>query len=130
MRISDWSSDVCSSDLEPQVWVVWRRLLEQRLRAGEQIAVQPARLARPRDFAGPDVQPARLLAVLSQLLEALLYPLPPLQLLPLGQRGDLKVLLRVALEHAGAAAIGHTGAGMTQGLGVVYDELSDLASNG
>ena len=66
------------------IWVVWRRLLEQRIRAGEQVAVQPARLARPRDFAGPDVQPARLLAVLSQLLEALLHPLPPLQLLLLG----------------------------------------------
>src|SRR3546814_3015720 len=106
MRISDWSSDVCSSDLEPQVWVVWRRLLEQRIRAGEQVAVQPARLARPRDFAGPDVQPARLLAVLSQLLEALLHPLPHLPLLLLGQRGDLKVLLRVALEHAGADEVG------------------------
>ena len=49
-------------------------------------------------------------------LEALLHPLPCLQLLLLGHGGDLKVLLRVALEHAGADEVGRAGDGMHQAL--------------
>src|SRR3546814_3986086 len=56
MRISDWSSDVCSSDLEDQLFTT--RKVEQALeafllqRAEDDPAVEPERIGRREDDAG------------------------------------------------------------------------------
>ena len=84
--------------------------------------MQTAGFSRPGYFTGPDVQAVRLLAMQLQPLEALLYPLPVLLALLLGQRADLRMLLRIALEYAGADQVGGAARGMHERFRVVDDE--------
>src|SRR3546814_8235109 len=84
--------------------------------------MQAPRFPRAGDFAGPNVQPIGVLSVQTQLLEALLNPLPILLALLPGQRTYLRVLLRIPLEHAWADQVSGVADGMYKGLCVVDDQ--------
>ena len=57
-----------------------------------------------------------------QSLEALLHPLPILQVLLFGQFAYMRVFLRIALEHARADQVGGVAHGMHQRFRIVDDE--------
>ena len=74
------------------------------------------------NFASPDIQATRLLAMQLLPFKAFLHPLPILLAFLFRQRANLWVLLRVPLEHAGTDQVGGITHGMHQRLGVVDDE--------
>ena len=95
------------------------------LRGAQQVAVQSPGFARPRDFAGPDIQPAGLLAVQAQLQNAsaptAIPPGSPVS--PVRQFADV-------LAHSAGRRRGSPGRPFRdvvhQGFGVVDDELVRL----
>jgi len=101
-----------------------QRLTEHHLSIRHKIAMQAMGFSGAGDFAGPDVQAVGLLAVDAQLLETLLQPLPTLLSFCLGEHGGLRMLLRVALEDAGADEKCGVVHGMYQRFGIVEDELA------
>src|SRR3546814_11074696 len=91
MRISDWSSDVCSSDLLPSAasanrWVFYdrngapRSLAEVRQRFAEKLGDDSGALASAREADAPDipadqqVQPADYVRIETARLENRTYP--------------------------------------------------------
>src|SRR3546814_9669876 len=69
MRISDWSSDVCSSDLQPRkrARILPGGLCEDHCRIGRQIAVRGVARRLHRDIA--EIQPGRKRAFALKRLE-------------------------------------------------------------
>src|SRR3546814_18003214 len=53
MRISDWSSDVCSSDLENSQWTIWTTIFPQSISGKETPAVPRTRWTE----TGPEASP-------------------------------------------------------------------------
>src|SRR3546814_3163098 len=53
MRISDWSSDVCSSDLENSQWTIWTTIFPQSISGKETPAVPRTRWTE----SGPEASP-------------------------------------------------------------------------
>jgi len=86
--------------------------------------VQSVGFSGAGDFAGPDVQAVGLLTVDAELFKAFLQPLPVLLTFRLGEHGGLRVLLRVALEDAGADEKYCVVYGVYQRLGIVENELA------
>ncbi|OMT84869.1 hypothetical protein AQ946_05670 [Burkholderia pseudomallei] len=62
--------------------------------------MQSTIFARPRDFAGPDVQTIVLLAVDTEPFKMFLYPCPFGLLFLLGESGDFGMFLSKALENS------------------------------
>src|SRR3546814_20893422 len=81
MRISDWSSDVCSSDLLPLLFVGRRiaRPLSDLTRPAEQFAIAGA--AQPVEERGPGDVPRLITAFTSMRARLLAMPAKTAQLL-------------------------------------------------
>src|SRR3546814_17158982 len=94
MRISDWSSDVCSSDLLPQVGVTMRRLIPGVMA----VFLLGAGIAAAQPAA--ETSQAWYDAIQQHIRQAIYYPLDPARRGQPLERGTVKLKIMVEIGRA------------------------------